>query len=166
MLRTLFWAATIVHWRIPHFYLMHRALHPWRTENDTSGSLSQSDPNGLRIEAINLWIIIDGRKEQEGFTLIYTFKTRMRRNQVGALANTSEARTDKISGLGILISTISLVCFSTKPNGFGRSTFWMSCTEDLCTICVLYVKAWKFASLHTGSNLASKRVFYVFCMYI
>lgn len=28
---TLFWAATIVHWRIPHFYLMHRALHPWRT---------------------------------------------------------------------------------------------------------------------------------------
>ena len=29
-LRTLFWAATIVHWRIPHFYLMHRALHPWR----------------------------------------------------------------------------------------------------------------------------------------
>ena len=59
VLRTLFWAATIVHWRIPHFYLMHRALHPWRTENDTSGSRSRSDPNGLRIEAINLWIIID-----------------------------------------------------------------------------------------------------------
>ena len=59
VLRTLFWAATIVHWRIPHFYLMHRALHPWRTEHDTSGSRSQSDPNGLRIEAINLWIIID-----------------------------------------------------------------------------------------------------------
>ena len=32
VLRTVFWAATIVHWRIPHFYLMHRALHPWRIE--------------------------------------------------------------------------------------------------------------------------------------
>ncbi|CAK9041394.1 unnamed protein product [Durusdinium trenchii] len=28
---TLLWAATIVHWRIPHFYLMHRGMHPWRT---------------------------------------------------------------------------------------------------------------------------------------
>ena len=26
------WALSIVHWRIPFFYLMHRALHPWRTQ--------------------------------------------------------------------------------------------------------------------------------------
>ena len=22
---------TITHWRVPHFHLMHRAIHPWRT---------------------------------------------------------------------------------------------------------------------------------------
>eukprot|EP00929_Paragymnodinium_shiwhaense_P043920 TRINITY_DN22541_c0_g1_i1.p1 TRINITY_DN22541_c0_g1~~TRINITY_DN22541_c0_g1_i1.p1 ORF type:complete len:345 (-),score=41.20 TRINITY_DN22541_c0_g1_i1:753-1787(-) len=29
--RTLFWAITMTHWRIPHFWLLHRALHPWYT---------------------------------------------------------------------------------------------------------------------------------------
>ena len=23
------WAVTITHWRVPHFYVMHRAMHPW-----------------------------------------------------------------------------------------------------------------------------------------
>ena len=26
-----FLAITITHWRIPHFHLMHRAMHPWKT---------------------------------------------------------------------------------------------------------------------------------------
>lgn len=28
-----FWALLITHWRIPHFYLIHRGMHPWKTEN-------------------------------------------------------------------------------------------------------------------------------------
>eukprot|EP01006_Ploeotia_vitrea_P003359 TRINITY_DN112490_c0_g1_i1.p1 TRINITY_DN112490_c0_g1~~TRINITY_DN112490_c0_g1_i1.p1 ORF type:complete len:353 (-),score=27.71 TRINITY_DN112490_c0_g1_i1:143-1177(-) len=28
----LVWAVTITHWRIPHFYLIHRAMHPWKTK--------------------------------------------------------------------------------------------------------------------------------------
>mmetsp|Transcript_119809 Transcript_119809/g.284669 ORF Transcript_119809/g.284669 Transcript_119809/m.284669 type:complete len:341 (-) Transcript_119809:44-1066(-) len=30
-LRNFVMALTITHWRVPHFYLMHRAFHPWRT---------------------------------------------------------------------------------------------------------------------------------------
>eukprot|EP00051_Salpingoeca_urceolata_P026491 m.477535 g.477535 ORF g.477535 m.477535 type:complete len:389 (-) comp20856_c0_seq1:247-1413(-) len=26
------WAVTITHWRIPHFYLIHRGMHPWKTD--------------------------------------------------------------------------------------------------------------------------------------
>ncbi|CAE7711908.1 unnamed protein product, partial [Symbiodinium pilosum] len=29
--QSLVFTLTVTHWRIPHFYLMHRALHPWRT---------------------------------------------------------------------------------------------------------------------------------------
>jgi len=31
ILWNLMWALTITHWRIPHFYLIHRGMHPWRT---------------------------------------------------------------------------------------------------------------------------------------
>ena len=27
-----FLAATITHWRIPHFYFIHRFMHPWRVK--------------------------------------------------------------------------------------------------------------------------------------
>jgi sterol desaturase/sphingolipid hydroxylase (fatty acid hydroxylase superfamily) len=27
---TLLWAITITHWRIPHFWLLHRSMHPWK----------------------------------------------------------------------------------------------------------------------------------------
>ena len=27
---TLAWAITITHWRIPHFWLVHRSMHPWK----------------------------------------------------------------------------------------------------------------------------------------
>jgi lathosterol oxidase len=27
---TLMWAVTITHWRIPHFWLLHRSMHPWK----------------------------------------------------------------------------------------------------------------------------------------
>ena len=29
-LKTVLWALTITHWRIPHFWLIHRAMHPWK----------------------------------------------------------------------------------------------------------------------------------------
>eukprot|EP00933_Yihiella_yeosuensis_P071270 TRINITY_DN79473_c0_g1_i1.p1 TRINITY_DN79473_c0_g1~~TRINITY_DN79473_c0_g1_i1.p1 ORF type:complete len:398 (+),score=46.64 TRINITY_DN79473_c0_g1_i1:111-1304(+) len=29
--RNLLFAVTITHWRIPHFWLIHRSMHPWRT---------------------------------------------------------------------------------------------------------------------------------------
>lgn len=29
-LQNLFWAATVTHFRVPHFYLIHRVMHPWR----------------------------------------------------------------------------------------------------------------------------------------
>mmetsp|Transcript_18737 Transcript_18737/g.41671 ORF Transcript_18737/g.41671 Transcript_18737/m.41671 type:complete len:264 (-) Transcript_18737:2367-3158(-) len=29
---TCLWAVTITHWRIPHFWLIHRAMHPWKTD--------------------------------------------------------------------------------------------------------------------------------------
>lgn len=32
-LYTLIWIVTCTHWRIPHFYCIHRAMHPWHTEN-------------------------------------------------------------------------------------------------------------------------------------
>ena len=28
--KTALWALTITHWRIPHFWCIHRAMHPWR----------------------------------------------------------------------------------------------------------------------------------------
>jgi sterol desaturase/sphingolipid hydroxylase (fatty acid hydroxylase superfamily) len=27
-----FWILFITHWRIPHFYIMHRVMHPWKRE--------------------------------------------------------------------------------------------------------------------------------------
>jgi lathosterol oxidase len=30
---TLAWAVTITHWRIPHFWLVHRMMHPWKWES-------------------------------------------------------------------------------------------------------------------------------------
>jgi len=30
-LTNLAWVITITHWRIPHFWLIHRAMHPWKT---------------------------------------------------------------------------------------------------------------------------------------
>lgn len=30
-LRNFLWAVTITHWRIPHFWLIHRMMHPWKT---------------------------------------------------------------------------------------------------------------------------------------
>jgi sterol desaturase/sphingolipid hydroxylase (fatty acid hydroxylase superfamily) len=30
-LSSFLWIATITHWRIPHFYFIHRAMHPWKT---------------------------------------------------------------------------------------------------------------------------------------
>ena len=29
---TLLWAITITHWRVPHFWVIHRSMHPWRVE--------------------------------------------------------------------------------------------------------------------------------------
>jgi sterol desaturase/sphingolipid hydroxylase (fatty acid hydroxylase superfamily) len=26
------WILFVTHWRVPHFYLMHRLMHPWKTE--------------------------------------------------------------------------------------------------------------------------------------
>jgi len=31
-LATLLWCLTITHWRIPHFWLIHRGMHPWKCE--------------------------------------------------------------------------------------------------------------------------------------
>ena len=31
-----FLTATITHWRIPHFYFMHRFMHPWRVSQSSS----------------------------------------------------------------------------------------------------------------------------------
>lgn len=28
---SLLWIITITHWRVPHFYLIHRGMHPWKT---------------------------------------------------------------------------------------------------------------------------------------
>merc|ERR1719362_2319688 len=32
-LKSLFWALFLTHIREPHFYLVHRMMHPWRTKN-------------------------------------------------------------------------------------------------------------------------------------
>ena len=29
---TFVWAITITHWRVPHFWVIHRSMHPWRVE--------------------------------------------------------------------------------------------------------------------------------------
>ena len=29
---TIFWALTITHLRVPHFWLIHRVMHPWKTK--------------------------------------------------------------------------------------------------------------------------------------
>lgn len=28
---SLLWAITITHWRVPHFWAIHRVMHPWKT---------------------------------------------------------------------------------------------------------------------------------------
>lgn len=30
---TIVWAITITHWRVPHFYFVHRVMHPWKCAN-------------------------------------------------------------------------------------------------------------------------------------
>lgn len=30
---TLLWGVTITHWRVPHFWAIHRAMHPWFAKN-------------------------------------------------------------------------------------------------------------------------------------
>jgi sterol desaturase/sphingolipid hydroxylase (fatty acid hydroxylase superfamily) len=32
-IKSLLLAITITHWRIPHFWMIHRAMHPWKTDS-------------------------------------------------------------------------------------------------------------------------------------
>jgi Delta7-sterol 5-desaturase len=35
-LENILWILLITHWRVPHFYLVHRAMHPWRIAGGSS----------------------------------------------------------------------------------------------------------------------------------
>jgi len=32
-LGTFLWAVTLTHWRVPHFWAIHRVMHPWNTKS-------------------------------------------------------------------------------------------------------------------------------------
>tara|TARA_R110002050_G_scaffold52877_3_gene120198 strand:- start:136 stop:1236 length:1101 start_codon:yes stop_codon:yes gene_type:complete len=47
------WALSITHWRLPHFHLVHRAMHPWRIERFDLGKCLYKYVHSLHHKSYN-----------------------------------------------------------------------------------------------------------------